>query len=190
MKKLILTLLLSMSLPLLQSCLPLVAVGGAAAGAFVGSDPRTSTEIKDDMKLYGQINQKIGESYPEGIHVTVTVLNGKVLFTGEVPDERTQRNIARIAQQFSLTKTIYNQTMVGPATSLGARTSDSAITAKVKTALLSASFSQSIHIKVLTERGIVYLIGRVPRAHGDDAANIASHVKGVERVVRFYEYVD
>lgn len=189
MKKFMIAILISVSLPLLQSCLPLVAAGGVAAGAFVGSDPRTSAEIKDDIKLYGQINQKIGERYPEGIHVTVTVLNHKVLLTGEVPNEATQRSITHIAKQFPLTKAVYNETKIGKTTSLGDRASDTGITTKVKAALLSSSFVNTLHIKVLTERGVVYLIGRVPHAHGDEAAKIASRVHGVERVVRFYEYV-
>jgi osmotically-inducible protein OsmY len=190
MKKLYIALLLSLSLPILQACVPLVAVGGVATGAFVGSDPRSSKQIKDDVTLYGQLEQTISQAYPRHIHVTITVIGGRVLLTGEVPDVATQQGIARIAQQNKLTKQVFNQTVIAPISSLSSRAHDSAITAKVKAALMSTSFINTLHIKVLTERGVVYLIGTVKKADGEQAAVTASHVSGVEKVVRFYEYID
>jgi osmotically-inducible protein OsmY len=190
MKKLCIVLLLSLSIPILSGCLPLVAVGGVATGAFVGSDPRSSVQIKNDLDLYGQIEQKIGQTYPNKLHVTVTVMGGRVLLTGEVPDSATQQAITQIAQQNPLTRQVFNQTVIAPASSLSSRAHDSAITTKVKTALMSSSFISSLHIKVLTERGVVYLIGTVKRADGEKAAVIASQVSGVQQVVRFYEYID
>lgn len=190
MKKILITTALSINLLITQACLPLVAAGGVAAGAFVGSDPRTAETIKNDTKLYGQINKQIGDAYPNGIHVTVTVLEGKVLYTGEVPNEAAYRRITDIAKKQALTQAVYNQTRIGPATGLGNRAHDSGITTRVKTALLASGFSQSIHIKVLTERGTVYLIGKVPHNIADKAADTASKVQGVEKVVRFFEYAD
>ena len=190
MKNLFTAILLSISIPFLQGCLPLVAVGGVATGAFIGSDPRSSTQIKNDVDLYRQLEQKIGQTYHNEIHVTVTVLNGKVLLTGEVPDAQTKQGLTTLARQNKLTKQIFNQTVVAPSSSIKSRAKDSGITAKVKTALMSSSFTGSLHIKVLTERRIVYLIGTVKRAEGERAANIASQVSEVEQVVRFYDYLD
>lgn len=190
MKKLFMIILLSIGIPLLQSCVPVVVAGGVAAGAFVGSDPRSAAQMKADLDLYGQIDKEIGQRYPDNMHVTVTVINGKVLLTGEVPTAEVQHGITEIARRNKLTKEVYNQTVVAPTSGLTDRAGDSAITTKVKTALLSSSFANALHIKVLTERNVVYLIGIVSREAGEGAAQAASQVSGVERVVKLFEYSD
>lgn len=190
MKKSFLILLFGILLSILPACVPLVAVGGMATGAFIGSDPRSATQIKNDIDLYAQINKTIGQTYPDNLHVTVTVMGGRVLLTGEVPDLTTQQGISTIAQQNTLTKQVFNQTLIAPISNIRYRAADSAITAKVKTAVMSSSFTGALHIKVLTERGVVYLIGSVTKEEGERAATTASQVKGVEQVVRFYDYTD
>jgi osmotically-inducible protein OsmY len=185
MKKFFLSLILA--LPLLQGCIPVIIAGSAATGAFVGSDPRSTLEIKSDMDLFAKIDKDIGDKYRDNMHVTVTTMRGSVLLTGEVPTATIQQDLTRIAQQDARTKQVYNHTIVAPTSSLTSRTADSAITTKVKTALMTSAFTDAVHIKVLTERKVVYLIGLVNADAGSKAAAVASKVSGVEKVVTFYQ---
>jgi osmotically-inducible protein OsmY len=86
-------------------------------------------------------------------------------------------------------RAIQNELAVGPVTDLNSRTNDTLITSKVKTRFVEANKFQINHVKVVTERSTVYLLGLVRRGEGDSAAEIASTTSGVQRVVKVFEYV-
>ena len=83
-----------------------------------------------------------------------------------------------------------NELVVGPETMLGARTRDTLITSKVKARLVEARRLDANNVKVITERGVVYLLGLVTREEGDAAAEIAASTSDVARVVKMFEYTD
>jgi osmotically-inducible protein OsmY len=78
---------------------------------------------------------------------------------------------------------------VGPVTDLGSRSNDTLITSKVKARFVDQNKFQINHVKVVTERGVVYLMGIVTRDEGNAAAQIASTTEGVQRVVKVFEYI-
>ena len=87
-------------------------------------------------------------------------------------------------------RAVHDELVVGPTTDLGARTNDSYITSKVKSRFVEAKTFSATHVKVVTERGVVYLMGIVKRAEADEAAKIAATTSGVVRVVRVFEFID
>jgi osmotically-inducible protein OsmY len=175
--------------PLLTACAPVI-VAGAAGAALVATDRRSAGAQLDDQTIETKILTTVASRYGDTVHFNVTSYNGIVLLTGEVPDAAVRADIYALARGTERVRSVHDELLVGPSTDLPARTSDSYVTSKVKTRFVEASdkFSAT-QVKVVTERGVVYLMGLVTRAEGDAAAQIASTTSGVVRVVKLFEYV-
>ena len=117
--------------------------------------------------------------------------NGIVLLTGEVPDEAARDAMATLARSTDRVRGVQNELQVTPPAPLAERTSDAYLTSVVKTRFLEANdkFSAT-HVKVVTDRSVVHLMGIVKRTEADAAAAIAASTKGVARVVKVFEYLD
>ena len=173
----------------LSACAPLV-VGGAAVGtALVASDRRTSgTQLEDEgieLRAVGRINDSLGSR----VHVNVTSYNRQVLLTGEVPSAQDKQLIEQIVSRVENVRSIVNELAVMEPSSLGSRSSDLVVTSKVKAALIDAADLQASAYKVVTERGVVHLMGRVTQREADRGAEVARAVGGVKRVVRVFEVI-
>lgn len=186
MKKLIAALVAASCL---SACVPLVFVGGAAMGLWVGSDPRRPEVIKADFDLDAQLEAKIIDTYKERAHVNVSVYNDLVLLTGEVPDEAAKEQVGLFAGQMKQKpRKVYNEVVVALPSSGMNRLNDSQISARVKTAVLAeAGDSSAVHILVVTERQVVYLMGVSKPEIIERAARAASRVNGVKQVVKLVE---
>ncbi len=175
---------------LVSACAPLV-VAGVAGGALVATDRRSVGAQADDEAIELKMSNNIGQGYGDRVHVNVTSYNGIVLLTGEVPSQDLVGAIGEIARTMAKVRRVHNELTVGPATDLGSRSNDTYITSKVKTRFVEASkqFSAT-HVKVVTERQVVYLMGLVRREEGDAAGQIAATTSGVSRVVKLFEYIN
>jgi osmotically-inducible protein OsmY len=183
-------LLLALFLGLLQGCFPIIATG-VGTGALMASDRRTTgTYIEDEgieLKAVGQV----GEKYGNTVHVNVTSFNRRALITGEAPTEEVKNAIGQIMTSVQNVKSVSNELAVSGLSSLSSRGSDTLITSDVKLRFLSNGKAfQPEHIKVVTENGVVYLMGLVYHKEADAATEIASSTKGVQRVVKVFEYLD
>lgn len=186
MKKLVAALV---AVSFLSACVPLVFVGGAALGLWIGSDPRKPEVIKKDFDLGAQLSERIVDTYKERAHVNVNVFNDLVLLTGEVPDESAKRQIEQFAWQMKQRpRNVYNELVVAAPSSVKARANDSQISARVKTAVLAeAGDAAAVHLMIVTERQVVYLMGIAKPAIIERAAKAASKVGGVKQVVKLVE---
>jgi len=173
----------------LSACVPIIFVGGAAMGMWVGSDPRRPDVIKSDFDLDAQLEAKIIDTYKERAHVNVHVFNDVVLLTGEVPDQAAKQQIEQFAGQMNKKpRMVYNEVVIALPSSTSNKFNDSQITTRVKTAVLAeAGDSSAVHIMVTTERQVVYLMGVSKPGIIDRAAAAASKVGGVKQVVKLVE---
>jgi osmotically-inducible protein OsmY len=165
-------------------------VGGAAAGGYlVGEDRRTSAVLAEDQDIEVRVKNRVNDKYPDA-HVNSTSYNRLVLLTGEAPSAEAKTEIERIAREVPRVRGIYNELTVGPATPLTSRTNDTYITSKVKARFVDHGKFNPVHVKVVTEDSVVYLMGIVKRPEADTATQIARTTSGVKRVVRVFEYQD
>ncbi len=123
-------------------------------------------------------------------HVLAISYNGVLLLAGQVPTEETRQLAGQAGSRVQNVKRVHNELTVGPNTELLVRTSDSGITTKIKSKLLTHKEAKSGKVKVVTENGVVYLMGVVTRSQADLASVLAQQTGGVQRVVRLFEYVD
>jgi osmotically-inducible protein OsmY len=172
----------------LSACAPLI-IGGAAVGAMVAVDRRTSgAQIEDEaIELKGAT--RLREAFGDRAHLNVTSYNRQVLLTGEVPAETSKQQADQIVSRIENVKGIVNELAVLPPSTLGQRSSDVLISGKVKASLIDEKDLYVGAFKVVTERGVVYLMGRVTQHEADKATQIARTISGVQRVVRIFEII-
>lgn len=172
----------------LSACAPLV-MGGAAMGALVMADRRTTGIVLEDERIELRSSSLLREAFGERAHINVTSYNRQVLLTGEVPNEQAKQQAEQIVSRVENVKAIVNELAVLGASGLPQRSNDVLVTGKVKASLVDATDLQASAFTVVTERGIVYLMGRVTQREADRATQIARTVGGVQRVVRIFEFV-
>ncbi len=175
-------------LPVLSGCIA-VAAGGVAAGVVVAEDRRTVGTITEDQGIELKAASRIDEKVKDA-HVNVTSYNRAVLLTGEVATEAAKADAERIARAVENVRSVFNELQVSGNSSLQARTNDSVLTSKVKARFVDAGKFSPVHVKVVSENGVVYLLGMVKRQEAADATEVARTTGGVRKVVRVFEYLD
>jgi osmotically-inducible protein OsmY len=172
---------------MLAGC-PAIIVGGGAAAITAMEDRRTSGTMIDDEAIEKQARRLLRERYGENTHVNVTSFNRSVLLTGEVPDQARRAEVQKLVEGIGNVKSVTNDLQVGPPSSLGARANDGLITTRVKARLLDSDKVNPVHVKVVTEAGVVYLMGLVTEQEADAAVDIARTTGSVIKVVKVFEY--
>ena len=175
-------------IPLFRSCAAAV-IGGAGTAVLVGEDRRTVGTVAEDQGIELKAASRIRERFKDP-HFNVTSYNRMVLLTGEAPDAATRSEIERIARAIENVRGVYNEIAVSGNTALSARANDSYLTSKVKARFIDQQKFNVIHVKVVTEANVVYLLGLVKRKEADDATEIARTTGGVQKVVKLFDYVD
>ena len=172
----------------LSGCAPLV-VGGAVMTGVVASDRRTAGTQLEDETIELKVSNAIAQNLGANIHLNVTSYNRQVLLTGEVVTASDRERAEKVAQSQENVKGLINDLAVMAPSSLTQRTKDTVITSQIKAAFIDAKDLQSNSIKVVTERGIVYLMGRVTQREAKRATDIARGVGGVAKVVRVFDEI-
>lgn len=172
----------------LQGCVEL-AVGTAVMGSMAAVDRRTLGAQTEDKAILVKGETRVAKLVGDAGHVNVTSFNRKVLLTGEVKDEAMKSAVEREINTLEGVQSVVNDLEVSGIASLTSRSNDAFITGKVKASFIDAKDLQATSLKVVTEHGVVYLLGRVTQREGALAAQIASGVGGVRKVIKLFEYI-
>ncbi len=170
----------------LQACAPLM-VGGMVGGAMVATDRRTSGIQLEDEAIELKAANRIREMMGSRAHISVTSYNRQVLITGEAPSGQDRDYAAKLVGEVENVRKVVNEVVIGPNSSLKDRSTDALITAKVKAQMVDSKDIFANAYKIVTERGVVYLMGRVTQREADRATDVARQVSGVKKVVRIFE---
>lgn len=187
--------LISLLLLLLTGCAAAVIGAGAAVGttATVAHDRRTTGTFIEDQAIELKAVKSFfsDKEIYDSSHINVTSYNTVVLITGETPSEELRQRIVNIVRNNQKVTHIYDELTIAAPSSWTSRSSDTLITAKVKTRLLTLKdFDGGIRVKVVTEKGVVYLMGLLTRAESDFATGAAQQSGGVQKVVKLFQYID
>ncbi|MDP1687166.1 BON domain-containing protein [Hydrogenophaga sp.] len=173
----------------LSACAPLI-VGGAVGGALVAVDRRTSGAQLDDQGIELRASNRLKDELGDArARVAVSSYNRRVLLTGEAASEAVKTQITQIVSGVSNVREVVNELGVTNSPTLKERATDTLITGRLKASLVDAKDLAATSFKVVTERGTVYLMGRVTQREADRATNIARNIPGVSRVVRVLEII-
>ncbi|WMT14199.1 division/outer membrane stress-associated lipid-binding lipoprotein [Serratia fonticola] len=176
---------------LLQGCVAGVVVGSAAVATKTATDPRTVGTQVDDGTLEARVENAISkdQQLKKEARVVATAYQGKVLLTGQAPTTELASRAKQIALGVDGAAEVYNEIRQGTPVSLGTASSDTWITTKVRSQILTSDTVKSSNVKVTTENGEVFLLGLVTQQEGQSAAQIASQVSGVKHVTTAFSYV-
>ena len=173
----------------LSACVPLV-VGGAAVGVgMLATDRRSSGAQLDDQGLELRAAARVRDIANDQMYVSVTSLNRQVLLTGAVGNDADRRKVEETVLRVDNVRSVVNELTIGTPSTFQDRSNDLYITGKVKASLLDAKDIFANSFKVVSERGVVYLMGIATRRETDRATEITRGVGGVVKVVRVVEIV-
>ncbi len=176
------------SLASLSACAPLIVGGAVMTGVMVTDRRTTGTQVEDEsieIKVASAVRQDLGDR----VHLNVTSFNRQVLLSGEVRTAADKERAEKLAMSQENVNAVVNDLVVMPVSSLTQRSKDIVITGRIKAAFVDAKDLQVNAIKVVTERGIVYLMGRVTAREAKRATDIARGMSGVTKVVRVFEEI-
>ena len=184
-----LALIVLIPLILLQGCATAI-ITGAATGVSIAHDRRTTGAVIDDQGVEFKAALAIfnNKDIYEQSHINITSYNGIILITGETLTEQLKQQVYDLVRVIPKVRTIHNELIIAAPSSLPSRSSDAWITSKVKAKITSDRQIDPFYIKVVTEHGVVYLMGIVKQSESDRAVGITSNSAGVQRVVKMFEY--
>ena len=175
----------------LQGCAA-VAVTGIATSASVAIDKRTTGTIIEDQSIELKAAKALynDKELNEKTHFNFTSYNTYVLVTGEAPNETLRERAVEMVRNIDKVTHVYNEITIAAPSSLILRISDSLITSKVKAKLLADKEVKGLEVKVVTEKGVVYLMGLSTRNQADRATEVARQTGGVQKVVKLFQFID
>jgi len=172
----------------LQGCAPVI-MGSALVGSLVAVDRRTSGAQLEDEGIELRSAARIREQLGDRVHVNVTSYNRQVLITGEVPNAKDKQLVELLVSRVENVKTTVNELAIAGNTTFSQRSSDALASGRVKAGLVDARDLYASAFKVVTERGVTFLMGRVTQREADRATEIARSTTGVVKVVRLFEII-
>lgn len=173
----------------LQGCVAPLVAGGAATTAVVTSDQRTTGTVIEDQvietKAADFFGADAGLSQQSNLHATS--YNQIVLLTGQAPTDELRKRAVEYVSRIAKVRHVYNEIEIASPLPLANRSNDTLLTTKVKTKLFTIKDLKSTDVKVVTENGVVYLMGLLDAATGDAVAEVVAGVSGVRKVVKLFE---
>lgn len=177
-------------LPVLSGCIPAV-IGGAIGGAELFTERRTVQRAISDnsleIKIRG-VNKQ--DELLANTNISVTAFNGWVLLSGEVATEEQKKKAEETAKSYEETRRVINELELSGLAGLGSGANDAIITGKVKSTMWVDSPVPATNVKVVTERGVVFLMGLVTTEEGEHAVAVAKNISGVRKIVKVFEYIE
>ena len=175
-------------LPALQGCFPIVAAG-VTTGVLATVDRRSVGTQTEDESIEWKASARVGDKLGNKAHVNFTSYNRKVLVTGEATSEDVKAEVESIVGTLPNVQEVLNYLTIGAPSSFSNRSNDSFITSKVKSRSHDTGKFNPVHVKVVTEAGVVYLMGMLTQAEADAAINVTRHTAGVKKVVNLLEII-
>lgn len=165
-------------------------VGGAAGGAVVASDSRTTGSYVEDKAIQLKAGNLISKEsgLAQGTRINVYSYNQQVLVTGQAHSDADKTRVLELVRSVEKVRLVRDYITVGPASSFGERSRDTLLEAQVRTALVGLKEFDFTRVEIICEQGVTYLMGILGEADGKRAAQAASTVSGVRRVVALFEF--
>jgi osmotically-inducible protein OsmY len=173
----------------LASCAAPLMFGGVIGGAMVASDRRTAGIQLEDEMIEQRSGTAMRENFGNKEHINITSYNRQVLITGEVSNDTVRRQVESLVSRVENVRAVVNELAIGPGSSTSERANDVLMVAKVKASMVDTEDVFANVFKVVSERGTIYLMGRVTQREAKRATDVVRGVSGVKRVVRVFDYL-
>ncbi|MBT5483932.1 MAG: BON domain-containing protein [Gammaproteobacteria bacterium] len=178
---------------LLNGCATVISATTGDDGVQEDKGRRSMGAMVDDSSIETSIkvNLNAADELLKKAHINVVSFNGTVLLVGQVPSQEMKNLATRVTRtSSSRVKEVYNELEVAGTTTFLSRSNDAWLTAKIKTLMLADREVSSFRTKVITENGVVYLMGLLSEEEATTTVNLVSNTRGVTKVVRAFEYIN
>ena len=172
----------------LSGCVPLM-LGGAMTGTMVATDRRTSATVLEDNTIELKAGSRISENVGDRAHVNVNSYNRKLLLTGEVPTLQDKQLVEKLVADVDNVSSVVNELAVIGNSTLTQRSSDLLVGTRIKARLVDTHDLVTNAFKVVTERGNVYVMGKVTAKEAKRATEVIRSVDGVQRLVLLWDII-
>ena len=174
----------------LQGCAPVAITGATTAVTTLASDRRTTgTFIEDEaIEIKSRLALSNQKDLNKRVHINFTSYNTSVLVSGEAPTEADRQAVIDLVNNVEKVTRVHDEIAIAAPSSLISRSADSVVTAKIKAKIIAEKNLSSLHIKVVNENGVTFLMGLVSTQEADVATEIARRTGGVQKVVKLFEY--
>jgi osmotically-inducible protein OsmY len=177
---------------LIQGCAGVV-VGGAAATATAAHDRRTFGVYIEDQSIEFKAGEQLASDAELRMQcqINVTSYNRVVLLTGQAANQELRNRAERLVSGVEQVRRVVNEVEIGSFASLGELTRDAGLTTEIKFRLTQIDLPDfdPLRVKVITERGVVFLMGLLTQAEAAAVTDLVRHVSGVRRVIKVFEYI-
>ncbi|MDE0158312.1 MAG: BON domain-containing protein [Gammaproteobacteria bacterium] len=175
---------------LFQGCAPVAITGATTAVSTVAADRRTAGAMVEDQAIEVKSRLALADrkELNDRVHINFTSFNTTVLVSGEAPTEEDRQAVIDLVKNVEKVTKVHDEISIAAPSSLLSRSADSVVTAKIKAKLIAEKDLSTLHIKVVTENGVSYLMGLVSEEEGDIATEVARRTGGVQKVVKLFEY--
>ena len=175
---------------LFQGCAPVAITGATTAVSTVAADRRTAGAMVEDQAIEVKSRLALADrkELNDRVHINFTSFNTTVLVSGEAPTEEDRQAVIDLVKNVEKVTKVHDEISIAAPSSLLSRSADTVISAKIKAKLIAEKDLSTLHIKVVTENGISYLMGLVSEEEGDIATEVARRTGGVQKVVKLFEY--
>lgn len=189
--RLLFTCLSLAALVTLSGCGAIVVGGAAATTAVVATDRRTAGEQVEDNAIVLKVENEMRNLFADAQNLRINAYSyaGQVLLLGDVPTAQDKQRAGEAAAKVEKVRRVVNELRVGDITPVSVRTNDTWLSSKVRTTLINTKDVPFRTINVTTERGIVYLQGRVTQDEADRAGIATAGVSGINKVVKLFDIV-
>ena len=175
---------------LFQGCAPVAITGATTAVSTVAADRRTAGAMVEDQAIEVKSRLALADrkELNDRVHINFTSFNTTVLVSGEAPTEEDRQAVIDLVKNVEKVTKVHDEISIAAPSSLLSRSADTVISAKIKAKLIAEKDLSTLHIKVVTENGVSYLMGLVSEEEGDIATEVARRTGGVQKVVKLFEY--
>jgi osmotically-inducible protein OsmY len=173
---------------------PLILAGLLCSLILAGCGSRSIGNKIDDQFIAPQVRANISRAHVDltdpTSHIVITSYNGVVLLAGQTPRSELKSAAEQAARKVQNVAKVHNELQVMQPTSLLARSNDTLLTTKIKAQMVADATVPGSRIKVITENGIVYLMGLVSRQEANRATSLVQSTAGVQKIVKLFQYTD
>ena len=174
---------------LICSCAAAVLAG--AAGSYIVYDDRSMRSLEKDARIFHVVHtQFVRNAQLRNAHLDITSFKQIVLLTGQCPYASQRALAEKIGRDAPNVRKLYNEISIENPSNTWRKTKDTALTSNVRTHMLTKKGLESGSIQIVTENGVVFLMGDVTHAQADLAVNVAQAIPGVIKVVKVFQYLD
>ena len=175
---------------LFQGCAPMAITGATTAVSTVAADRRTAGAMVEDQAIEVKSRLALADlkELNDRVHINFTSFNATVLVSGEAPTQEDRQAVIDLVKNVEKVTKVHDEISIAAPSSLLSRSADTVTSAKIKAKLIAEKDMSTLHIKVVTENGVSYLMGLVSEEEGDIATEVARRTGGVQKVVKLFEY--